>query len=174
MKSLVESLFDSETQMTESLFDKDLVSEKLPIEKEIKYFRNKDIAKMSIEDIRQKINSIIAACDSYTYDEFKKHPVDLLKHVVILPAFSGEDVNDYVFVYSRDIPNWGIETEFASIEKKTKNWAWKLFRSANFRFKDWNKKVDYMRDIYIGSNVRTFYVLSEILSKDLIKNMRGK
>ena len=164
MKSLVESLFDN-----------DLVTKKLPVEKEIKQFRNKDIAKLTSEEIKQKIRSIMDLCDVYTYDELKKHPVDLLKRVVIIPVFGGADVSDYVFVYSKDIPNWGIESVFASIEKKTKNWAWKLRRWIDFdRFKDWDKKVDCMRKIFIGSDVRTFYVIPEWLSEDLIKNMSGK
>ena len=161
--------------LSESLFDKDLVSEKLPVEKEIKRFRNKDIAKLTSQEIKQKIHSIISTCDVYTYDEFKNHPVDLLKHVVILPAFGGASVRDYIFVYSKDIPNWGIESMFNYIEPKTKNWVWRNYSWREFdRFKDWNKKVDCMRDIFNGSNVRTFYVIPEKLSEDLIKSMSGK
>lgn len=161
--------------LVESLFDKDLVSGKLPVEKEIKLFRNKDIAKLTSGEIKQKIRAIMDSCDVYTYDELKKHPVDLLKCVVILPTFGGAELQDYVFVYSKDIPNWGIESVFVNIEKKTKNWAWKSRRSMDFdRFNNWDKKVDLMRNVFIGSNVRTFYVLPEGLSKDLIKNMSGK
>ena len=161
--------------LSESLFDRDLVSEKLPVEKEIKQFRNKDIAKLTSQEIKQKIHSIMDSCEKYTYDELKKHPVDLLKHVVIIPAFGGAEVRDYMFVYSKNIPNWGIESVFNYIEKKTKNWAWNNYPWKDFdRFKDWDKKVDCMRAVFLGSNVKTFYVIPEGLSKDLIKNMSGK
>lgn len=161
--------------LKESLFDKDLVTKKLPVEKEIKQFRNKDIAKLTSEEIKQKIHSIMDSCDVYTYDELKKHPIDLLKHVVIIPAFSGAEVRDYIFVYSKDIPNWGIVSVFNYIEKKTKNWAWNNYPRRDFdRFKDWDKKVDCMRTFFLGSDVRTFYIIPEELSKDLIKNMSGK
>lgn len=175
MKSLKESLFDSKTQTMESLFDKDLITDKLPIEKEIKQFRNKDIAKLTSQEIMQKIHLIMDSCDAYTYDELKNHPVDLLKHVIILPTFDGTKAEDYIFVYSKDIPNWGIETVSNCIEKKTKNRAWCNYPWRDFdRFKDWDKKVECLRRIFIGSNVRTIYVIPEVLSKDLIKNMRGK
>lgn len=161
--------------LKESLFDRDIISQKLPVENIIKHIRNKDIAKLTSQEIMQTFRIITDSCDVYTYDELKKHSIDLLKCVVILPTFGGEEVQDYVFVYSKDIPNWGIESVFASIEKKTKNWAWKSRRSMDFdRFKDWDKKVDCMRNVFIGSNVRTFYVLPEGLSKDLIKSMSGK
>jgi len=161
--------------LSESLFDRDLVSEKLPVEKEIKHFRNKDIAKLTSQEIKQKIHSIMDSCDVYTYDELKKHPVDLLKHVVIIPAFGGAEVGDYIFVYSKDIPNWGIESVFNYIEKKTKNWTWSNYPHRDIdRFRDWDKKVDCMRKVFLGSDVRIFYVIPEILSKDLIKNMSGK
>lgn len=114
-------------------------------------------------------------CDVYTYDEFKKHPVDLLKHVVIIPTFGGAEVADYIFVYSKDIPNWGIESMFNYIEKKTRNWDWRNGPLRDLdRFKDWDKKVDCMKNVFLGSNVRTFYVIPESLSKDLIKNMSRK
>lgn len=161
--------------LKESLFDDELTTSKLPIEKEIKQFRNKDIAKLTSQEIKQKIHSIMSVCDVYTYDELKKHPVDLLKHVVIIPTFSGAEVGNYIFAYSRDIPNWGIESMYSFIEKKTKNWSWcnGPWRDLD-RFKDWDKKVDCMRNFFIGSNVRTFYVIPEGLSKDLIKIMSGK
>jgi len=161
--------------LRESLFDKGLTTSKLPIEKEIKQFRNKDIAKLSAPDIMRKIQSIMAGCDVYTYDELKKHPIDLLKHVIIIPAFTGAEVCDYTFIYSRDIPNWGIESMFNYIKRKTKNWTWHNYPWRDFdRFKDWDKKVDCMRTVFIGSNVQTFYVIPEGLSRDLIKNMSGK
>jgi hypothetical protein len=161
--------------LKESLFDNELTTNKLPIEKEIKQFRNKDIAKLTSEEIKQKIHSIMGLCEKYTYDELKTHPVDLLKHVIIIPAFEGAEIGDYIFVYSRDIPNWGIESVFNYIDKKTKNWVWHNYPWKDFdRFKDWDKKVDCMRSIFLGSNVRTFYVIPEGLSKDLIKNMSGK
>jgi len=162
-------------EILEGVFDKDLVTKKTSVENEIEHFRNRDIAKMSSGDIMTKIHSIMNSCDVYTYDELKKHSVDLLKHVVIIPAFSGAEVRDYTFVYSKDIPNWGIETMFTYIEHKTKNWVWSNYPWRDFdRFKDWDKKVDCMRKVFLGSDVRTFYVLPETLSKDLIKNMSGK
>ena len=162
-------------EILEGIFDKDIVVKKTFIENEIEHFHNRDIAKLTSQEIKQKIYSIMDSCDVYTYDELKKHPVDLLKHVIILPTYGGWEVGDYIFVYSRDIPNWGIESVYACIEKKMKNWSWHNYPWGNFdKFKDWEKKVDCMKDVFIGSNVQTFYVLPETLSKDLIKRMSGK
>jgi hypothetical protein len=163
-------------EILEGVFDKDLVIKKTSAEKEIEHFRNRDIAKMSSEDIMTKIHSIMNSCEKYTYDELKKHPIDTLEHVIILPTYGGYEVDDYTFVYSKDIPNWGIESVFSYIAKKTKNWTWCNYPWGDFdRFKDnWEKKVDCLRNIFIGSNVQTFYVIPEILSKDLIKRMSGK
>ena len=161
--------------LKESLFDNGLTASELPIEKEIKQFRNKDIAKLTSEEIKQKIHSIMGSCEKYTYDEFKKHPVDLLNHVVILPTYTGSDVCDYIFVYSRDIPNWGTESIYALINKSTRNWRWEIHSWRDLdRFKDWEVKVNCMKNVFIGSNVETFYVFPEGLSKDLIKVMSGK
>ena len=162
-------------EILEGVFDKDLVVKKTSAEKEIEHFHNRDIAKLTSQEIKQKIHSIMNSCDVYTYDELKKHPIDTLKHVIISPAFGGAEVGDYTFVYSKDIPNWGIESVFNYIEQKTKNWAWHNYPWRDFdRFKDWEKKVDCLRNIFLGSNVQTFYVIPEILSKDLIKRMSGK
>ena len=159
-------------EILEGVFDKDIIVKKTSIENEIEHFRNRDIAKMSSEDIMTKIHSITEICDTYTYDEFKKHPIDTLEHVIILPIYSGRD---YLFVFSRDIPNWGIESVYAMVEKKTKNWSWMLGRLNGFdRFKDWEKKVECLKDIFIGSNTRTFYVLPAELSKKLIECIQKK
>jgi len=162
-------------EILEGVFDKDIVVKKTSIESEIEHFRNRDIAKMSSEDIMTKIHSITEICDTYTYDEFKKHPIDALEHIIILPIYGGWEVDDYLFVFSINYPNFGIESVYARIEKKTKNWSWRLRRLDGFdRFKDWEKKAECLKDIFIGSNTRTFYVLPAELSKKLIECIRKK
>ncbi len=68
-----------------------------------------------------------------------------------------------------------IESIFALINKSTRNWRWEIHSWRDLdRFKDWEVKVNCMKNVFIGSNVKTFYVIPEGLSEDLIKAMSGK
>ena len=159
MKTLVESLFG------------DNIKSQLSVEKVINHLSNKDIAKLTQQDILQQFHILMESCDEYTADEMLKHPVDLQKQIIMLSVWGGRELKDYVFIFSKEIPGWGVESQKSWIDKKRKNWSWigYSWRELDWK-KDWQSKVHCMDNVWLGSNNSVkYYVLPEKLSRDLIK-----
>lgn len=161
--------------LSESLFDDNITSD-LSIEKIVKHFRNRDIAKQSYDDIIEQLEILFKSGDRYSRDELKKHPIDTFKNIIIMK--SGHMVDDYIFVFSKhrnpEPLGWSYFAWKTWIQKKTKNWSWFVNEYRDFdRRDDWEDKVDIMNHTWYLTDV-SYSVLPEKISQDLIKCIMGK
>lgn len=86
MKSLVESLFDS-----------DLITRKLPIEKYIDDFSSDALKKLSVEERNELFDRLFEMGDQYNAEQLKKNPLDLTKNILIVRRDRLKYWNDYEY-----------------------------------------------------------------------------
>lgn len=119
MKSLKESLFDSKTQMVESLFDKDLISKKLSIEKYMDDFGSYALEKLDPEERNTLFDQLFESGKVCNAAELRNNPVDLTKNIIIQRRDGLKGLTEisypckYNFIYSLHVFNEGDKTHIA-------------------------------------------------------------
>ncbi len=121
MKSLVESLFDSKTQTMESLFDKDLVSKKLPIEKYMDDFSSYALEKLDPQERNSLFDQLFESGTVCNAAELRKTPVDLTKNIIMVRRDGLRGLTEinypckYNFIYSMHVFSDGDRTYIAGL-----------------------------------------------------------
>ena len=156
--------------LVESLFDKDIVSSPLQVEKVIKSMTYHNMKGMSDEEGVNNTLSIVNSAKQYNTNELKKTPIDLSKNILIVKrtklrncAFA-EEVCKYVYYYEQrgNVVKTSLQNKFKG------GFYW----DALIPVTDWESVKKYwIRFVsrlnkYWGDGIE-FYVLDESLSKKL-------
>ena len=107
--------------LTESLFDKDIVTKELPLEKYMKNFSSDALQRLSVEERNSVFDQLFDSGEQYNAAELRKNPIDLTKTVLIqrrddLIVSESDYPVKYTFIFAvpvdfgMDIP--GYETTF--------------------------------------------------------------
>lgn len=164
--------------LQESLFDDDLVTKELPMEKIVKHFRNKDIAKMPGNELIQQIKILWEAGKEYNSEELKKHPVDTFKNIIILRHGGQNYLDSYMFIFNKhrtpEPHGWPYSAWKVWLAMARINFRWDVREYREFdRLDNWEDKVRIMNNTWLG-NTSMYCVLPENLSKELIKCIMPK
>lgn len=175
--------------LLESIFDDDLATKELDVEKISKNFDNKSLQSLkSTWDIKDQMDAIINVGEECTFDQLKKKNIDLSKNIVVQRKEKDYRMINYSFVFVHQFYNaleringdcLLIGTFFGRNQWKPRDYKWE------FNVWDWNVTVESAWDEYIKT-VKTcyidhgvgpdlkFYILPKNISENIIKCMLKK
>ena len=158
--------------LVESIFDKDLVSNELPIEKAVKKLDDQSLYYMSGEEVLDALKTIVNDLPHYSVKEIKQNPVDLSTNVLIvirknLKIFNPiDEVSKYVFIFN--FANARIVfTSLASGWSSTRVF-WDHPTTFPKQNLNWKPFISYL-DRYYGDV--EFIVLNKSISEELINRI---
>ena len=154
--------------LVESLFDKDLVTRKLSIEKYMDDFSELALQKLSVDKRNELFDRLFEIGDRYNAEQLKKNPLDLTKNILIVRRDQLKHWYDYeypcrfVFVFSVDdkIHRAALMDSF----KTRYYWDPNIFKEWN-NTTTWKEKISVVDKFYGGCSY------SVISNPEWVKNI---
>ena len=172
MKSLKESLFDSKTQTMESLFDKDLVSNKLSIEKYMDDFSSYALEKLDPQERNLLFDQLFESGKVCNAAELRNTPVDLTENIIMIRRDGLRNLGEinypckYNFIYTLFLSDEKPRTFIATLMdyRGGKSYCWE-----NSGYETFDKKPTWKGKVATIYTPNSTY--SIITNKEWVKNI---
>ena len=156
--------------LVESLFDDDLVSSVLPVEKAVKELDRYSLKDMSYEHVMNIIHLIEDSGEKYNAVGVKSHKTDLSKNVLMFIRKNLKTLNEvskYGFYYMMDKDGNGEKLySVGLLNKSAGGYYWETYNRYKYTPTKWKTFISLVDKYYAGCD---FIILPELISEELIK-----
>jgi len=174
--------------LKESLFDDDLATKELDVEKISKNFDSKTFQSLkSVADILDRMEAIVNAGKEYTFDQLKKKNIDLSKNIVVY--YNKHDFRkvSYNFIFMHNFYD-GLNDTYKdclligslfgrnSWAPRNYEWIFNIWGRDVTVESAWSEYLKSMQKYYIDNGAKDikFYMLPKNISENIIKCMLKK